>query len=167
MRETIQCHLNDSMVFGGKVGLTFTPRDDESYEEGYCDVCEKPLKYVKDFLLYPILAVACRDCRQDWIPKIEIQPIADVREKCIVTNSATETCPDCGGLRRGRGFTHARDCPGLQKNQEQVKPVDTCEKCSGPRRGRGFRHKNDCPIVVERQKVAVKRSTSRVRHLRL
>ena len=166
--EYIKAHLGDKMVLHGKVGfVAIATDDDEKTETAACDVCGKEYTYVPD-KLYPVEAVACKDCKTDWIPPVRSEPVA------ATLDDRPETCPDCGGPRKGRGYAHSEDCPTLPANKpvktcddcggpasgkgyahkpdcptQQKKVVETCDKCGGPKRGRGFTHKDDCP---EKQK---------------
>lgn len=172
MRELIQCHLDDPKAENGKVGFARVPGDEEEGIKGACDVCGQELRYVKDNL-YDILAVACRDCQHDWIPPIKYEPKAqavtenDVCDECggprrgrgysheescsaIKANKVVETCEECGGARRGRGFMHTDECPN-RKVQPERKDLPTCEHCGGTKKGRGFSHAEDCPVLKERE----------------
>lgn len=184
MRELMQCHLDDPMVQNGKVGFTHWPAEDEKGIKGNCDVCGAELEYVKDST-YPILAVACRGCKQDWIPPIQFEPkvVAPVdtcdecggprrgrgyahKDGCSEATGAAatkevETCDKCGGPRRGRGFMHTDSCPTRQ--QPEKKELPTCETCGGTKRGRGFSHKPDCPVLLQRQQEQAAQSSKRTR----
>lgn len=141
MRELIKCHLDDPAVQHGKVGFTRKPADGEDGIKGNCDVCGEELEYVKD-ALYPILAVACRGCEPKWIPAVQVSP----RQ----ADAPVETCDECGGPRKGKGFSHAEDCSAAPTPQAP-KVVETCDQCGGARRGRGFMHTDECPARPQPQ----------------
>jgi hypothetical protein len=135
--EVIQAHLNDPRTPHGKIGfVTVATADDENTAPGACDVCATKYTYVPD-KTYPVDAIACKDCKTDWVPSL---PVYDPRVIVAKDDDRPETCPDCGGSRKGRGYAHAAECSTLPAN----KPVKTCEACGGPASGKGYAHKPDC-----------------------
>jgi hypothetical protein len=162
MDNSIQCHLDDPAVPNGKVGFTRKARDEETYLELPCDVCGISLKFI-EHPDYNILAVACMGCQQNWIPCVQYQPkstVPNTNEGEKPINKVKDiTCPKCGGLRKGRGYTHKSDCP----SKSQKKELSICPECGGTKRGRGFSHKENCPILAKQNMPQARLKTSKGR----
>jgi hypothetical protein len=75
-------------------------------------------------------------------------------------NRTVETCPQCGGSKRGKGYSHTDECPSKQKPSTTT---ETCPKCGGSKRGRGFSHADGCS---EKQKAQAKAAKKRPRMTR-
>jgi hypothetical protein len=149
--ELVQCHLDDKAVLRGKIGFT---TETPAGLDGACDTCGRDIRYAQD-RHYPILAVACLTCPTDWIPLINTKPrLTEPKKPATVSASESPassepkpTCPSCGGVKKGRGFSHRDGC-AIQQNKPELstEPKPTCPSCGGVRRGRGFSHRDGCAI---------------------
>lgn len=62
-------------------------------------------------------------------------------------------CRECGGPKRGRGWTHIKTC-SLRHGPKDKSERKTCPLCGGKARGSGFQHRIDCKLVELAKKLA-------------
>jgi len=62
-------------------------------------------------------------------------------------------CLECGGPKRGRGWTHSGACSHFI-NRKDDSEKKTCPLCGGVAKGSGFIHKPGCQLVELAKKLA-------------
>jgi hypothetical protein len=115
----------------------------ENLHEGDCIGCGCHLKFDGQLFDHDILLLACSGCGVkvlDFPTPAAFVPSA-MKEKAESNPDKPETCPDCDGPMRGRGYAHNDGCPVLK-----VHVVEKCSVCGGPKRGRGYIHTPNCSI---------------------
>lgn len=178
MSKYIFAQVKDPMVFYGRVAFVQKSDNGKIFQCGHCnsEVRVIPEQYDIETVA---CSKSCADIlffeparlEREALRKKEMQQKKDsiMMNENVVENvdgelrqavSATIdqtvkvslTCVECGGPKRGRGFTHKQGC-SLAKGVSIPKvpgSVVTCPGCGGPAKGRGFTHKNDCPEIAKR-----------------
>lgn len=161
--KTMLAKYKDPKVTGGKIGHVFTPGSisgvcagtgvDVTYEP---DNLYKVAEVAVDMAAAKLAGWFAKPKAENPAPPIDIDDI-EIPDECpppVPTKIVKpQKCPKCGGLRRGRGFTHETNCP-LKVEVKTVPKADlpVCPSCGGTKRGRGFAHapgcKNSCKSIV-------------------
>jgi hypothetical protein len=147
----IYARLDDPKVQGGVIGLLSSPGP----EKGTCEGTGEDISYCPH-PFHPVLAVAKdMDAARiaGWFERIQDERILPVTAEDKSLESPTpaivvvkaDTCSECGGPRRGRGYTHKEGC-SLNSRASASKSNEVCSGCGGPRRGRGYTHKKGCRL---------------------
>ena len=57
-------------------------------------------------------------------------------------------CPECSGIKKGRGYAHVNGCSLDKRASTRVRPEKpNCPVCNGPAVGRGFSHAEGCSNI--------------------
>ena len=164
--------LDDPKVPGGKVGhVRVVPEGTPNSVEGVCAGTGEKVVYSPD-PLYDVLAVAVdeeaarvagwqhrpqttvavvegeseteTEVVAETVAAPEVEVPAPPKKKEKVERIPPKPCPECGGRKIGRGYSHAEGCSLRVVKKVSDKPKEVCPHCGGPKRGRGFSHKPDC-----------------------
>ena len=94
-----------------------------------------------------IVTVFCGEtCRKDHIDDwLHIPVLVPSTAKTDSKSDKPKFCPECDGLRSGKGYAHTDDCSlKPQPVEREVKPP--CTECDGPARGKGYTHVDGCSL---------------------
>ncbi len=116
-------------------------RTSDEGKEAQCSNCGK-IVLLKDVSTHPITDVFCsHSCYanvHEFLP-VPTEPTTLQQSSNKTVNA--EECEECGGLRKGKGWSHNEGC---SLDTRPKGPKNFCPQCNGPARGRGFIHAASC-----------------------